>query len=717
MRQQTTRPVGRRGAVAVMAMMFLVLFTTLTLAMYGMSTANVQSASNLSDVVRAQGAAESGLRWIAMRFWRMPRPETLVGTVNATAMNTLWPQIRGAIVTDMNSGPNRMVDPNERTWAQDPAGGFVQSPPISTEDGGATFRLDIRQSADDPTVLVVTSTGRYRQSERAVSMKFKVEKKIKFAVVGKVPIQLGRNTIVEGPVGMSTPNKFPPLLMLSDFTHFDAQLADAVEDWNEHLQGSTVVDGREIPHHSGYDNRISMNNPQERQFALDNGYADVNGDEYIDEYDLFVRRFDNDGDARITQSEFTNPSTGRLYEPELFSAIDSIGAPMFAGDPERMGYKDGIIDNSDGYAKLRGSATIASTADAWAANLAPQGKTINDMIQGTIAPTDPVSLPVRFGANSGDMMDLDPENFEQCSNNFKARAGTAGGASINTATEKANLTLSAAMANGGRVDERTPFGSTTYQATYRRPVFRDMTFRNVKIPKGLNALFDNCRFEGVTFVENERNIVTSGGSVTQSSSEGMNWSKRRIAGDSFTNAKILLGAGTTSAIAGQSITHGSQKGNNLRFNNCRFEGPLAGDYATAYTHFANSWEFTGETFFDNRVDQTATIVAPQANIEMGSFTDPNAAPSTLTGVVVAGNIDIRGRSNIDGSIIVTGDGAGNTTLAYFGASDSSTSTNPNPEGGYGKLNIRYNPYRALPDGILMPVDIAVLQGTYQEVRR
>ena len=67
---------------------------------------------------------------------------------------------------------------------------------------------------------------------------------------------------------------------------------------------------------------------------------------------------------------------------------------------------------------------------------------------------------------------------------------------------------------------------------------------------------------------------------------------------------------------------------------------------------------------------------------MGSFTDPAAAPSTLVGVCVAGNIDIRGQSVVDGSIIVTGDGAGNTTQGWFGTSDSSTDpSNAMPEGG------------------------------------
>jgi hypothetical protein len=162
---------------------------------------------------------------------------------------------------------------------------------------------------------------------------------------------------------------------------------------------------------------------------------------------------------------------------------------------------------------------------------------------------------------------------------------------------------------------------------------------------------------------------------------------------------------------------GFVNGNNLRFNNCVFEGPIGASYATAYTHFANSWEFTGSTLFNNKVDQTATIVAPQTNIEMGSFTDPKSAPSTLVGVVVAGNLDIRGTSIVDGSILVTGDGAGNTTLGYFGASDGDTDTAADLTkngGSWGRLHIRYNPYRVMPDGINIAVVLTEHTDTYRE---
>ena len=73
-------------------MLFLVLFSTLAFAMFSMSTLNSESASNLSEVTRARGASESGLRWISYRFFKMARPKTTIGTITATVANSLWPK-------------------------------------------------------------------------------------------------------------------------------------------------------------------------------------------------------------------------------------------------------------------------------------------------------------------------------------------------------------------------------------------------------------------------------------------------------------------------------------------------------------------------------------------------------------------------------------------------------------------------------------------------
>jgi hypothetical protein len=144
---------------------------------------------------------------------------------------------------------------------------------------------------------------------------------------------------------------------------------------------------------------------------------------------------------------------------------------------------------------------------------------------------------------------------------------------------------------------------------------------------------------------------------------------------------------------------------------------ITADVPTAYTHFADSWEFDGATTFNNTQDPTVTIMAPNTNIEMGGFTNPGANPSTLVGVVVAGNIDIRGTANVDGSLIVTGAGAMNTTLGYFGSTDQGQGvpkpSDPSMNGiTYGHLYFQLNNTRSMPNGIAIPVVVAPEYASY-----
>ena len=234
----------------------------------------------------------------------------------------------------------------------------------------------------------MTSTGYYGQASRSAYMDFLIDKKIKFAVVGKVEIQLGRNTLVQGPIAMATPAKYPPILALSDFQHFDPNLKTKIVNFETFLKGTHTSNGTTVPNHAGYDGRISVAT-DEGSYALSKGYADTNGDNYIDEYDLFLGQYDKNNDKRISQSEFTNPTTGLLYDANLFTAIDSAGGPEFAGDPARAGLNDGYIDNSDAYAKVQGQMVYATSASGWANNLASSGSTINDQITGPVVDNDP----------------------------------------------------------------------------------------------------------------------------------------------------------------------------------------------------------------------------------------------------------------------------------------------------------------------------------------
>ena len=722
---------ARRGVVAVITMLYMILLTTLCLALFFAASYNVQAAESFTDIARAQAAAESGLRWMDYRFQRAIRPTTDKGKVDANLANALWPTLQNNLSNDLRN----VRDAKKQYLVPTLTGNKISVKNISVDNAnGATFDIDVQQlnpvDGWDQRYIRVASTGRYHKAARTISMIFKMDKKVKFAVVGKVPLQIGRNTVVDGPIAMGTPGKYPAVWMLSDFQHFDAALKVKVVNFETYLRGSGMVDGRSVKNHDGYDGRISVNNKDEAKLAAASGYSDYSGDGFIDEYDIFLAQYDKNGDRALSKAEFTNPSTGKLYDDNLFFLMDNLSSPMVNEDknnngildpgedingngvldidPPRSGYNDGIIDNRDGYAKIRGGLTLSTNEAAWATDLASQGKRIADMIVGPVANTDPTQPGVQFSASSSDIFDLNPANFEQATLNYKAKTGAAAGAMIKTATLIANKVLAASDANGGTVVERTPYGSSSWQATYSRPVFKGtaaspLTLRNVQIPKGLNALFDNVVFEGVTYVDGTRNITTPTGAVTYNKDDGMTWAKRMSSG-TFSNTTTLTSANSL----------GFTNGNNLRFNDCTFNGPLIGAYATAYTHFANTWEFTGATMFNNKIDQTATLVSPQVNIEMGSFTNPALAPSTMVGVVVAGNIDIRGSTVVDGSLIITGDGAGNTTLSYWGNNDGASDPGAMPEGGFGRISVRYNPFRTMPDGIVTSVDLMPQVFTYQE---
>jgi hypothetical protein len=431
----------RHGATALIAMIFLVLLTTLTLGLYATSTRNVQTAANFSHVASAQSAAESGLRWMDYRFQKMARPKTTAGKVSTTVANNLWPALRDSIVLDLESV---IGDESGKGLACTVTPDSLTSSPVYMDGPtGASFTIKVRHltptdGADvDERYVRVTSIGTFRSTERAVSMNFLLEKKSKFSVVGKVPLQLGRNVLLEGPVGMGTPTKFPAVLMLSDFAKFDATLDANVKDFQTYLKGSGVVNGKSIKNHDGYDNRISVNHADEYLLAQNAGYYDYNGDAYIDEYDLFMRRFDKDGDKALTKTEFTSPSTGQLYQKDLFEAIDRLAAPLNyedrngnglldAGedvngngvldhDAPRLGYMDGVVDNNDGYAKARGQISLAVKASDWEANLASQGKMIQDVMVGPIASSSPTEPALRFNVPT---FDLSPANFEQATVGF-----------------------------------------------------------------------------------------------------------------------------------------------------------------------------------------------------------------------------------------------------------------------------------------------------------
>ncbi len=702
---------ARRGSSMLMALMYVVLFGALAASMTMFSTSTLDVSAGNERSIRAQMAAESGISWLMLQFKILSQngklPVTSSGTISNTIARTLFSGT-GGLAPNLAAQVNGTTNLQGKTVINNAT--TVQIPPIklysSIDD--SQFCMSIVQDSSTPTTLHVTSMGKTSGVMRSVQMDISMSKQLKYAVYSNVAIQIGKNVRVQGDVASAYAgtNKGPPVQMFSDF-HYMNDLSSVDTDLGNLRTLLAKYD-------TVYNNRLDVRaGGAVAAAAAAQGLTDKNGDGFIDEYDVFLKGVDSNSNTIVTTGEFTDPATGKPYDADLWTLIDDpMGA---AGAGMWLGYNDGQISNLDAYAKVNGTVKMAITPSQWQANSSSWplwgdngGTRQQDFIEGPIIPSDPTAVPVQFGYDFSSDLTMTPQNFDT--------SGLDADVSSSTATKSgstiSNGTLTSAMANGGTVTEHTPADVTSgWEATYKRPVFQNITFTNVRIPQGLNAKFINCTFNGYTSVKLTTTITNpSNGATTSDPSVGQTWAQQMTSG-AF-SANTTLTASNSTAF---------KDGNNLHFTGCTFNGVMSADVPTAYTHFANSWEFDGISNFNNTVDQSQTIMAPNTNIEMGSFVNPGGNPSTLVGVVVAGNIDIRGSATVDGSLIVTGNGATNTTLGYFGSTDSGQAVPPlaqlpaEANGAYGHLFFRYNPARGMPNGINIPITLTASPTTYKQV--
>ena len=787
-----------RGAAAVLAMLFLVILAALSTAMYTVSTLNQRTAYNYIGADRARLASETGMNWIAYRLRVMPKPITKVASMGGTfAYDTLWNNFVDPDGTAVKGLSTCIVEDLQNlsgaTVTRD--GHIITTSDIRLDSAanGARFSVKIVQDYDRGQRMFVVVTGRYGGgsgrpgAKKSVQMEFWIDKQIRYAVAGKVPIQIGKNVMVDGNIAMTSQvyKNQPAILALSDFKYVPNQWStfQGYQDFMAELRANSTLN-----FDKDYSNRINIAERADLAgMANKLGYSDVNGDGYIDEYDLFVSHFsysNSDNGAQISKGQYLADSDYG-QDAAMFKAIDNLHAlygqnvsyqsgttnDYASTGQARPGFADAYIDRRDQYAKIYGKLTVYDS-----------GGINTSLLQGPVVNPDS-GTAVQIGFSEEDKSiysNLEPASFAACSDRLRTYTGDRSGvtaqrsagalsdttlrlsdqtlsdnggrpmgdyelvqvsspgntslkpgqavtiAQLNAANSKLGTgkTPASYAANANYSVEQTPWGSTSYQAIYKRPVFRNMHLTNVVIPKGMNPVFVNCTFDGVTFAETQSDIGT-----TDSGDPTWNWVKARTDGGSSGTDLTTQVCLPSTALAGSPAqvskttevrTKGSEQGNNIRFDSCTFNGPVAGNNATSYTHCANSWEFTGNSMLQNTwkdpgsQTETVAICSPQVNIEMGSYQAGKMNTINLQGVIVAGNFDVRGQGYIDGQIIITGDGAGNTTLGYFGANDGATSVSASDVSKSGCLIVRYNPKRGLPYGISIPLSITPDRATYRE---
>jgi len=200
-----------------------------------------------------------------------------------------------------------------------------------------------------------------------------------------------------------------------------------------------------------------------------------------------------------------------------------------------------------------------------------------------------------------------------------------------------------------------------------RHVYENQTFNNAKLPNNRNALFRNCTFEEVLYVDCAKS--------------------------------------------------GSSYYNNVRFENCTFNGVVVTDTPQKFKWMYNTLYFTGEATFENTSSiPEATILAPHFNVNLGNTNPAQNDNNVLTGAIVGGIVDVRGNAQINGTIISMCDTTqwSSGYVTNIGATLEDGGSETTSLGDVGVISITPDPDQMLPSGILSPIIIKPLQNTYSE---
>jgi len=737
------------GIVSVLAMMFMVIFSALAAAMAIVSQGNLQTANTYQHVNRSLAAAETGLKWSNHRISEIASTiYTTKGEIDEDMADTLWPVLRDEILnemgTELHSMESASVVGEKITLGRVAVGDESNAPtfqiiverhPLAGEDYGSTYYqrapYNIGGGANEFTAngeavttanpissvwVRIRSVGEDFGYQRAVQMDFRIDKKIRFAILSRNRVMIGRNVMIEGSIGsrftQTDLQHGHPVQMRDNFTGLDPELDSWLDGLEDYLANNDT-DG---------DNRVHLANDSESGNLADAESNDANGDGYVDAYDMFLLKYDANADGALSTGEFSG-SGGELVDNQLWQMINEMKYPAgtaFDWDNGRVMYPGqsswtdvsadfDTIDNDDNYAKIAGEIILEASKDDWETGAADGS--YQKYLEGPIMPGVNESA-LKFEASDNDLSDFEPSDFD--TSQYKTMASGTFTSQVSSPTPSESGATPQYIPPSTDTIESVPYNSPHPYDYYERPVYRNYTFENVTIPKGTNAVFENCKFIGVTFVETE----------TANGDPDFNYAGMQNPDGTQTYANVTVD------VNGETVTDTKPLSNNLRFHNCKFEGMVASDSPQEFSQVRNKLQFTGATQFDlnsqnlsaeqKELFTKSTIMTPQMSVDMGSFDDPSAASSNvhLDGTIVAGVFDIRGNATIDGSILTTyspqeGDGAlsnggnpalFNTTIGYFESS----------AGGYGKIIIRYDPNRALPDGINGSIEVKGDMSTYYE---
>ena len=534
---------GRRGAVVVLAMIFIAVFSALAVAMATVSGSNLQMASNQHKLNAALQAAQSGLECAKYLARTVVLPQTNSNYVTTAQANQVWLDLCAFVQSSALDG--QAVPAAHRFTDALGSGDVLVTPALHASTANAQFTIRLYRYDSDPRMIKLQAIGTDGGAVRSISMDMAVTKDrsiLNYAIAGRGRMWLTGDTTIHGGIFSS---------------------------WTR--RGLSPFNTTSETHVLGKINTVRT-------------LAAIEGDTFQ------LETLNADG----------NP-------------IDSSGAPL-AGNYEDRYYSPG--DELQGYHE-----------------------------------------GVQYAQPYQDMPGMDIADY-------------------NTDLYRTGLTTLAAAPTTSRVTEYFPHAAGNYSqprdggsTSFTRHVYQNQTFSNVILPVNRHALFRNCTFRNVLYVDSSRT----------------NTSK------TYTN--------------------------NVRFENCTFNGPIVTNTPQTLNWVNNCLYFTGAATFDNQSSiQEATILAPHFNVNLGNTNPQQSDNNVLTGAIVGGIVDVRGNAQVYGTIISMADTSAYASgyVTNIGATLGDGGSETTEVGDIGVIGITPQQDAMLPSGILSPIIIKPDPRTYSE---
>ncbi|MEO1008843.1 MAG: hypothetical protein AAFX79_09755 [Planctomycetota bacterium] len=614
---------------------------------------------------------------------------------------------------------------------------------------------------------------------RTITKDYRMVKRVNHAIIAPSRIMIGKNVMVDGDLGSTysqlTYDNGDPMVIRTDFRHLDPDLDQRIDALMSNIENfDTDQDNRLRVGHPVEDQGAGLD--LDGDGIADESADDINQDGFIDDFDMFLAFYDANGDGRVALSDALRQGTPAEFASEEFTEDDDLAMLIDSAKPDRnrngvfgyddlngdgewqpgdeplldvdpysglysdqvLGFRDGYIDGRDLYRKVDGSLSFRVTRSDWEAQ---QGD-LSERLEGPIDGGEDAAMA--FDVPDEDLPELSTALFEKAK--LQLAAGTLNGDAFAVQVAR-SLGLGgpgdlASYVEEGldpeapqyfRLDpdadgdglpdnwetayfERTPFGSPSFTDWYYRPVYKNMVFKDAVIDPGLNALFINCVFVGITYVRvQEQNThlnwelygsmewdsgeqrplptvprveVTDGAEfptdilpATALPPEQGFFIPEQPFNQALDKADFLLSSRPVNfddmpeaiILDGRRVVDTKAMSNNIRFHDCLFIGSIISDTPAQYTPTRNKLQFTGATRFarehpdpdyagderyqpddaDEELIDLSSMLLPGYSVDLGSFNSPPEQDIELGGAVVAGVMDIRGNAEIDGALLLT----------------------------------------------------------------